>query len=113
MFKNKYSIEKMTFITLTDGGANHGGSDNIKVEDGKLGIKSGRYDDTLVLKVGKKKAYKLLENKRRHQFSESECGMYSLYFIIQMLKGVTFKKFTSKRVKDSYMMKLRKIYFNQ
>ena len=54
MFKNKYSIEKMTFITLTDGGANHGGSDNIKVEDGKLGIKSGRYDDTLVLKVGKK-----------------------------------------------------------
>lgn len=65
------------------------------------------------LKIGKKKEYKLLENKRRHQFSESECGMYSLYFIIQMLKGVTFKKFTSKRVKDSYMMKLRKIYFNQ
>jgi len=65
------------------------------------------------LKIGKKKEYKLLENKRRHQFSESECGMYSLYFIIQMLKGVTFKKFTSKRIKDSYMMKLRKIYFNQ
>ena len=65
------------------------------------------------LKVGKKKAYKLLENKRRHQFSESECGMYSLYFIIQMLKGTTFKKFTSKRIRDKYMIKLRKIYFNQ
>lgn len=65
------------------------------------------------LKIGDKKEYKLLENKRRHQFSESECGMYSLYFIIQMLKGTTFKKFTSKRIKDNYMMKLRKIYFNQ
>ena len=65
------------------------------------------------LKLKDKTEYKLLENKRRHQFSESECGMYSLYFIIQMLKGVTFKKFTSKRIKDSYMMKLRKIYFNQ
>ncbi len=65
------------------------------------------------LKLGNKKEYKLIENKRRHQFSESECGMYSLYFLIQMLKGTTFKKFTSKRIKDKYMMKLRKIYFNQ
>ena len=65
------------------------------------------------LKIGKKKEYKLLENKKEHQYKDSECGMYSLYFIIQMLKGVTFKKFTSKRIKDSYMMKLIKIYFNQ
>ena len=65
------------------------------------------------LKVGKKKAYKLLENKRRHQFSESECGMYSLYFIIQMLKNDNFKKFTNKRITDKYMKKLRKIYFNK
>jgi hypothetical protein len=64
------------------------------------------------LNIGNKKEYELLENKRRHQFSESECGMYSLYFIIKMLKGMTFKKFTSKRIKDSYMTKLRKIYFN-
>ena len=65
------------------------------------------------LKIGNKKEYKLISNKRRHQFSESECGMYSLYFIIQMLKGITFKKFVSKRIKDKYMVKLRKIYFNQ
>jgi hypothetical protein len=65
------------------------------------------------LNIGNNKEYKLLINKRRHQFSESECGMYSLYFIIQMLKGTTFKKFTSKRIRDKYMIKLRKIYFNQ
>ena len=56
--------------------------------------------------------YELIENKRRHQFSESECGMYCLYFIIQMIKGKSFNKFLKKRVKDNYMKKLRKIYFN-
>lgn len=65
------------------------------------------------LKIGNGKKYKLFENKRRHQYSDSECGMYSLYFIIQLLEGVSFKKFVKKRIKDNYMMKLRKIYFNQ
>ena len=65
------------------------------------------------LKIGNGKEYKLFENKRRHQYSDSECGMYSLYFIIQLLEGVSFNKFVKKRVKDNYMMKLRKIYFNQ
>ena len=65
------------------------------------------------LKIGNKKEYKLIVNKRRHQFSESECGMYSLYFIIQMLKGYSFNKFLKKRIRDKYMIKLRKIYFNQ
>ena len=55
--------------------------------------------------------YELIENKRRHQFSESECGMYCLYFIIQMIKGKSFNKFLNKRVKDSHMKKLRKKIF--
>ena len=55
----------------------------------------------------------LIENTRRHQFSNSECGMYCLYFIIRMLKGDSFSKFTSKKIPDKFMMKLRKIYFNQ
>ena len=57
--------------------------------------------------------FELLENKKRHQFSNSECGMYSLYFIIEMLKHDDFNKFQKKRIKDDYMKKLRKIYFNQ
>ena len=64
------------------------------------------------LKIGNGKKYKLFENKKRHQYSDSECGMYSLYFIIQLLEGVSFNKFVKTRVKDDYMMKLRKIYFN-
>lgn len=48
---------------------------------------------------------------RRFQFSESECGMYCIYFILQMIKGVNFKQFCRSGVKDSDMLKLRKWVF--
>lgn len=57
--------------------------------------------------------YKVIENRRRHQFSESECGMYCLYFIIEMLKGKSFNKFLNHRIKDERVIKLRKVYFNR
>jgi len=59
-----------------------------------------------------------------HQRSNTECGMYSLFFIITMLTGETpFSKkqlsikgrrhlFLKKRVPDEWMLKFRKIYFN-
>ena len=49
--------------------------------------------------------------KKRHQYSDSECGMYSLYFIIQLVKGKSISHF-NKRISDKYMKKLRKTYFN-
>ena len=33
LFKNKYKIEKMNLITLTDGGGNYGSSDTMKYDD--------------------------------------------------------------------------------
>lgn len=58
--------------------------------------------------------YTILKNKRRHQFSESECGMYCLYFIIQLLKGKdTFESLTKHRINDKKVKELRQIYFNQ
>ena len=56
--------------------------------------------------------YKFSENTRRHQYLSTECGMYSLYFIIQMLKGKPIE-FFNKRITDKYMRKLRNIYFNK
>ncbi len=49
--------------------------------------------------------------KKRHQYSDSECGMYSLYFIIELIKGRDISYF-NKRIKDKCMKKLRKKYFN-
>ena len=51
-------------------------------------------------------------NTTRHQYQDSECGMYSMYFIIQMLKGKTFDYFLRNRISDQTMNKLRKEYFN-
>lgn len=57
--------------------------------------------------------YELIVSEMRHQYSESECGMYSLYFIIKMLKGMDFRNFVGGRIKDDIMKKLRKKWFNQ
>jgi hypothetical protein len=61
--------------------------------------------------------------RARHQMGSTECGMYSLFFIITMLtsksesnKKMTMKDkirlFTKKSIPDKYVEKYRKIYFN-
>jgi len=55
MFKSKYGIEKMTFITLTDGGAN---SFRQSIKDstaGEYGSLRCDWDKTAIINVGKKK----------------------------------------------------------
>ena len=54
---------------------------------------------------------KLVYNARRFQYGNSECGMYSMYFIISMLQGINFKKFVRSPVADKYMIKLRDVLF--
>lgn len=56
--------------------------------------------------------YKIFVNKKVHQRGNSECGMYCLYFIIQLLNGTHFDTFQTERVPDEKMEKLRKEYFN-
>lgn len=50
-------------------------------------------------------------NNRRFQYGNSECGMFSMYFIICMIHGITFKNFCKDTVKDNFMLKLRSILF--
>jgi len=50
-------------------------------------------------------------NKTRHQYENSECGVYSLNFIIRMLEGETFDDINNKRIPDSEVNKMRKVYF--
>ena len=55
MFKKKYNIEKMTFITLTDGGANTGYGNEVISDDGNtLKIKNSGDRSTPVITIGKK-----------------------------------------------------------
>ncbi len=55
---------------------------------------------------------KLSYNAHRFQHKDSECGMYSLYFIIRMLMGDTFKPFCRREPPDSTMLDLRDWLFS-
>jgi hypothetical protein len=51
-------------------------------------------------------------NKMRHQYSDTECGVYSLHFIIENLKDTPTEELMNKKISDQEMFQLRKVYFN-
>ena len=52
-------------------------------------------------------------NKTQHQQGNSECGVYSINFILRLLKGKTFDHITRKRLTDNKVNKCRLKYFNK
>lgn len=49
-----------------------------------------------------------------HQYSDGQCGMYALYFVIELLQeNKTYRYFKNTRIKDSTMKKYRKKYYNE
>ena len=53
------------------------------------------------------------KNNTKHQRTDTECGMYVLYVIIQLLKEKMKPDDFQKRIPDEKVEKFRKIYFNQ
>jgi hypothetical protein len=51
-------------------------------------------------------------NARRFQYGDSECGMFSLYFLICMIQGIRFEDFCKDSVSDQFMLDLRRILFS-
>jgi hypothetical protein len=58
------------------------------------------------------KQYSFRENKKRHQYSNSECGMFSLHFIRSMILYNNWDELTKKKISDKEMLRLRKVYYN-
>lgn len=53
-------------------------------------------------------------NRQEHQKENTECGMYCLYFIIQMLtEKKTWDYFQKNKIHDDEIFKYRSIYFNK
>ena len=50
-------------------------------------------------------------NNIQHQFKNSECGVYSINFILRLLKGETFDKIINNITKDDKMNDCRQTYF--
>ena len=72
--------------------------------------------NNLMLKIKKQakqinKDMKIKITKKRHQYGNSECGVYSTHFIISLLEGNTFEKLTDKRIPDSVINSYRSKYF--
>ena len=55
---------------------------------------------------------KLFYNGNRFQRGGSECGMYSMYFILRMLEGDDFQAFSRTKPPDSFMLDLRDWLFS-
>ena len=52
-------------------------------------------------------------NNIKHQYGNSECGVYAMYYITQRLSGNNFEKITSNIIKDREIKKFRKHFFIQ
>jgi hypothetical protein len=59
----------------------------------------------------KGKPFKLYYNDIRHQFKNSECGVYSINFISQFLEGRKFKDIVKDIVSDDKMNKKRNYFY--
>ena len=57
--------------------------------------------------------FDLYYNVKEHQYSNTECGMYCLYFLNQMITtNKSPQEFNKNRIPDEHDEQLRKIYFN-
>lgn len=51
-------------------------------------------------------------NGRRFQYGNSECGMYSILFIICLIHGVPFARYVKRPIADRYMLAIRDWLFS-
>jgi hypothetical protein len=88
---------------------------------GKLGLdKNGLPDKRIVVFLERIATWLASRNKNpiikysknRHQYKNSECGVYSINFILRLLKGDTFEELESQKVLDNKINECRNVYFN-
>jgi len=52
-------------------------------------------------------------NKIRHQYGGSECGVYSMNFILRLLRGETFTQICESKTPDKQVNQCRRVYFSK
>ena len=62
-------------------------------------------------KYHKSDEYDVRYNKNQHQFKNTECGVYSMNFIIRLLDNEDFDNIVDNITKDDAMNACRKEYF--
>ena len=74
-------------------------------------IKEQLEQSKLYNKINNSRKIKIQENSVRHQYKNSECGVYSLHFIIKQLEGKSFKEVCENKISDDEMNNYRMKYF--
>ena len=77
----------------------------------KNAVQTVQRTDEVVEKLNKTLEIKI--NKVRHQYKNSECGMYCIYFITSLLDGKSFKNVVQTIVDDDTMNGKRDEFFNK
>ncbi len=54
---------------------------------------------------------KILYNDKRHQYGNSECGVYSMNFILERLHGTPMKKISKTKIMDKDMNLIRRLLY--
>tara|TARA_B100000214_G_C23913572_1_gene602549 strand:+ start:105 stop:1073 length:969 start_codon:yes stop_codon:yes gene_type:complete len=67
----------------------------------------------LMDKLSKKHNLTKKINRKRHQWGDSECGIYSMYFILERLRGRSFEDITNTCISDKKMNEYRDIFFRK
>ena len=57
-------------------------------------------------------SFQLLWNPHRHQYANSECGVYTINFLIKRIEDVPFKTIVNNQIRDEAMNKKRADFFN-
>lgn len=56
---------------------------------------------------------RLIINTKTHQKGNSECGMYAINFMVNMINDISWTKYNKKRINDEQMIIKRQLYFNK
>jgi hypothetical protein len=59
------------------------------------------------------KVERIIASQNRHQYSESECGPYSCYYITKRVEGKPYTYFMENRIPDEEMIEFRKVMFRK
>jgi len=80
---------------------------NIIINDAIEKIKGGS-EDKIVKNLNN---IDIKYNTKQHQFNNSECGVYSINFIVRLVGGESFEDITNNITKDDKMNECREVYF--
>jgi len=55
--------------------------------------------------------FKIVQNKKQFQFKNTECGMFSIFFLVQLLKRQPFNKLMEIDIDDDIVHKFRNVVY--